>query len=569
MKKKCNFITVVLISILFVLPHLAIASTYYVDATSGSNDNNGRTEETAWRTVSKINGYSFSPGDSILFKRGETWNEQLLIPSSGSASGGTITFAAYGSGDKPVFDGTGFSLELYHGMIRGSNMSYVKIKNLRVQNVGIGNALNNSGIGFYGSSNIMVQNCETYNTEGAGIKFNNGMNITVDSCEVERSCVDSREESISFNNVTGFLVSNNYVHHDGTGDIYGGLGIDAKGGCHNGIIERNTLTALNPNAIYVDGYASEGTGNIIIRYNLVYSTSGPGIMIASEAGGPVDNVLIHHNIIISAARGGIAFHDKFSDYGNITNIKIYNNTLFQNGTKGVNYWGGIRIFDPLIVSLDFRNNIFADAHNFQIGYHLDKLPSGITSDYNVIRGENSKVTGGFTPLKGANDITITGEPLFVDASIMDFHLETGSPAINAGNNAVWQGIPNISDYDSVHITDESGNIVAPDDTVSCGAFEFEAEVVIPNDSTVNETQNQIVQPRLVVYPNPSNANMNVLFNEPIESIGIFSLGGNLLYHKKTSNKKITLNLEELPPGFYLLKATTKGQRSYAQRIFLL
>ena len=48
-----------------------------------------------------MNASSFSPGDSVLLKRGEEWWETLIVPSSGT-SGSSVTFGAYGSGNKPI-----------------------------------------------------------------------------------------------------------------------------------------------------------------------------------------------------------------------------------------------------------------------------------------------------------------------------------------------------------------------------------------------------------------------------------------------------------------------------------
>ena len=73
----------------------AHAATYYVDATGGNDSWNGLSPETAWKTIHKVNGMNFSPGDSILFKRGEIWREQLDVRSSGE-EGNPITFGAYG-----------------------------------------------------------------------------------------------------------------------------------------------------------------------------------------------------------------------------------------------------------------------------------------------------------------------------------------------------------------------------------------------------------------------------------------------------------------------------------------
>lgn len=83
---------------------LEYGSPYYVDQTLGADANAG-TIYAPWKTISKVNGYTFYPGYSILFKKGETWNEQLLVPASGGVST-PITFGAYGIGTKPILSGT-------------------------------------------------------------------------------------------------------------------------------------------------------------------------------------------------------------------------------------------------------------------------------------------------------------------------------------------------------------------------------------------------------------------------------------------------------------------------------
>jgi hypothetical protein len=82
-------------------------ANYYVDATSGLDTGAGTILD-PWQTIAKVNAPApivFNPGDSILFKRGQIWREELVPPSSGSA-GLPITFGAYGSGAKPVICGS-------------------------------------------------------------------------------------------------------------------------------------------------------------------------------------------------------------------------------------------------------------------------------------------------------------------------------------------------------------------------------------------------------------------------------------------------------------------------------
>lgn len=78
----------------------ASAQTYYVDATNGNDSWPGTSPDSQssngpWKTLAKVGLSSFKPGDSVLFKCGEVWREELIIPSSGS-SVLPITFSRYG-----------------------------------------------------------------------------------------------------------------------------------------------------------------------------------------------------------------------------------------------------------------------------------------------------------------------------------------------------------------------------------------------------------------------------------------------------------------------------------------
>ncbi|MGV8171743.1 MAG: LamG-like jellyroll fold domain-containing protein [Candidatus Woesearchaeota archaeon] len=79
-------------------------TTYYI-STTGNDYNSGTSESAPWQTLTKVNSMTFNPGDTILFKRGETWYGSLTIKTSGT-SGNPITYGAYGGvGDKPIITG--------------------------------------------------------------------------------------------------------------------------------------------------------------------------------------------------------------------------------------------------------------------------------------------------------------------------------------------------------------------------------------------------------------------------------------------------------------------------------
>ena len=108
-----------LILVLLIAVQL-FATNYYV-STSGSDSNNGLTISTPWLTLYKVNDFSFSAGDSVLFKRGDTWILQQLLPQNGNSSN-NIVYSDYGTGDKPLFLGSLNKSETSDWTDMGSNV---------------------------------------------------------------------------------------------------------------------------------------------------------------------------------------------------------------------------------------------------------------------------------------------------------------------------------------------------------------------------------------------------------------------------------------------------------------
>ncbi len=87
--------------------HMIYKAVYYVDATNGDDSNDGLSPGSAWKTISKVNSMisTFEYGDSILFKRGETWTgSRLNIENIYGSKNNDIVFGAYGTGQKPVIN---------------------------------------------------------------------------------------------------------------------------------------------------------------------------------------------------------------------------------------------------------------------------------------------------------------------------------------------------------------------------------------------------------------------------------------------------------------------------------
>ena len=74
-------------------------TTYYVSSVNGKDTNNGKSPQTAWKSVSKLSGVVFNKGDAVLFECGSEFRETVSLKSG-------VTYASYGSGEKPVFIGS-------------------------------------------------------------------------------------------------------------------------------------------------------------------------------------------------------------------------------------------------------------------------------------------------------------------------------------------------------------------------------------------------------------------------------------------------------------------------------
>lgn len=85
-----------------LLSVLSAQSTNYYVSASGNDANAGTSIAAPWKTITKVNSVTtFAAGDSILFKRGESFYGKL-VPGKSGTSALPIIFSAYGTGAKPV-----------------------------------------------------------------------------------------------------------------------------------------------------------------------------------------------------------------------------------------------------------------------------------------------------------------------------------------------------------------------------------------------------------------------------------------------------------------------------------
>ena len=79
---------------------ITVTGTCYYVSADGADSNNGRSEETPWASLDKVNSANLRPGDGVFFRRGDVWRGEALIAQNG------VTYSAYGEGAKPGIYGS-------------------------------------------------------------------------------------------------------------------------------------------------------------------------------------------------------------------------------------------------------------------------------------------------------------------------------------------------------------------------------------------------------------------------------------------------------------------------------
>ena len=425
------------------------SATYYVDCAASGDSGAGTSTATAWKTIARVNGARFSPGDSILFKRGCTWWETLRPPSSG-ASGAPITFGAYGTGAAPILDGSNIVVGAFDApLFVYKDKSYITCDGLHFRH-GNGNSSVTDTVHIQGT-HITIRNCEIDNGASSGVGiYQYSADVHVESC------------SIHDNGANGILVWK-----------------DLASAGHENIFRYNSI--YNNQRTSIGAFAAGiyvWSNYCIVEYNKVYdngNTSDMGIGIEFwdiDNSGYGQHNIARYNLVygqLSGQTDGTGINaDDFSSYteiyGNVChsndgpgigvwrakNVKIYNNTCYgnvlnSNGTR--TYLGEIAVGareDGLNANVEIKNNVAhatkANTHAIYLDSHAYKA-SGLSIANNDWHANATNWyfwnNGGGNDLATWNALTgvdrdSNADPLFTNAAGGDFTLQATSPCIDAG-----------------------------------------------------------------------------------------------------------------------------------------
>lgn len=221
-------------------------------------------------------------------------------------------------------------------------------------------------------------------------------------------------------------VVGNHVHDVGhvcTDDVGGRVGIDAY--ARNLTIERNVVHDVGRFGPGEQG-CSPSTGN--------WQNHDHGIYQGSEYAGQSDNLVVRNNIFYHFTHGWAI--QRYDGSGTSVNgLTIVNNTFV-----GANPWrDGQIIIATGASNVVISNNIFYQPATAGIWFDTGGL-TNVTVSNNLSFG--AAVSTGLSGVASASNL-VNVDPRFVSVSGLDFHVQSGSPAIGAG--MTLSSVPN--DFD--------------------------------------------------------------------------------------------------------------------------
>jgi len=113
---KCFVVASVVAGIVLFGAMSAQPATYYVSQSSGNDSWSGQTEGQGgkpgpWKTLAKASTIEYSPGDRVLLKCGDTWDEEFHPKGEGTPEK-PIIIGSYAKGKKPVIDRQDYNKDL-------------------------------------------------------------------------------------------------------------------------------------------------------------------------------------------------------------------------------------------------------------------------------------------------------------------------------------------------------------------------------------------------------------------------------------------------------------------------
>jgi Right handed beta helix region len=393
-------------------------TTYYVDATAGSDANDGLTATKAWRMLAKVNAV-LQPGDTAQLVG--TFSGQPIRPARSGTAGQAITY----QGPAELRGGT-LAVDL-------TDRSFVALRDLTIRDIATGGSW------------------------GAAVKIARGSDNLIEGCTIERvgAATADRGDAIwiedgSHRNriVRNQLRSASHALIQVGGDRAGqaevgdtvitdnlianpwGTGIGLLHRARRALVERNVITEVNQAGTNATAATIQiASSGHVIRRNVIMNnaTKALSLFAYTYAAGVEQDAIgnqITHNTFVG--NGPILIFEK---HGRSVRDNLFaNNILVRAGGPHVleieHYHSPTSWPVGNLNGNQFLNNLFRVGVGAASVLRIRNTSQGGNLTYALPQFETVHATGAWGNREG--------DPLFTNQAAGDFTLRVGSPAIDAG-----------------------------------------------------------------------------------------------------------------------------------------
>ena len=327
----------------------ARAATYYVSA-GGSDAARGTSPGSAWRTIGRVNGAHLRPGDSVLFRGGDTFGDATLMPRWSGTARAPIVFGSYGH--------TFARVHHAESAVWFAGLRYVTFERLDLTTDGSNGAVI-AGSPSGGSAFITISDCRIHDTAGIGIS---SPNYADRAWTITRNRIANTGDSGIIMLGSSTVIRRNAILDTGT----------------------NSSIGWDKHGIYMKGQHAVIVGNVILHFQ------ANGVSLRSN------DALVARNTI-RGGQFGVAYFDMSATPGT---SYVLRNTIsnvragFYFAPDADNLTGG----HP-IESFVIRGNTFVVAGDAALDVTGGRF-SSIAILRNVIRGSFSTPVAALAPAAG-------------------------------------------------------------------------------------------------------------------------------------------------------------------------
>lgn len=319
------------IFVLLLSYSLCAQNQYYLSSSTG-NDSNDGSQTQPWKTLSKISNTTLGPGDTVYFKKGDTFRGHFVVDGSGTEQS-PITFTSYGNGNQPIISGSDHDDGGgdYREAMLVTNHDNMVFDDLEIQNH---RTISRSGVGDLVSFGIRIEvsdsNANLNNFSFRNMTFKNVYALYWVDPSNQNAFNDFEVSGLTFISSWGGIINNVIVEDSYFTDLQR-IGVHIKNTMGKTSTKRNTNFVFRNNEFFQIGgtcVLPVRTENCLIENNIF---NQPGAKTNDKMIGRGSavwnwysiNTIIQYNQAINA-KGIMDSHGIHVDHSNVDTFIQYN-----------------------------------------------------------------------------------------------------------------------------------------------------------------------------------------------------------------------------------------------------